>query len=129
MVLGKFKDECKGVPIAEFVGLRPKLYTLRLDGDAHAARGDKKLEEVVKKSKGTQKAVVKRDITFQNYLQTLQTGQSMRHPQVGFRTDCHRIYTTRVSKTSLSAFDSKRYLLEDGIHSLAYGHYAIPPAE
>ena len=47
----------------------------------------------------------------------------MRHSQVNFRTDCHRVYTTRTTKTSLSAFDSKRYLLEDGIQSLAYGHY------
>ena len=51
----------------------------------------------------------------------------MRHAQVGFRTDCHRVFTTRTTKTSLSAFDSKRFLLEDGIHSLAYGHYLTRP--
>ena len=27
-VLGKFKDECAGVPIAEYIGLRPKLYSI-----------------------------------------------------------------------------------------------------
>ena len=48
----------------------------------------------------------------------------MRHIQVNFRTDCHQVYTTRTTKTSLSAFDSKRYLLEDG----AYGHYKTKPA-
>jgi hypothetical protein len=52
----------------------------------------------------------------------------MRHSQVNFRTDCHRVYTVRTTKTSLSAFDSKRYLLEDGIHSYAYGHYKTKPA-
>ena len=60
-----------------------------------------------------------------HYRHTLETGLSMRHAQVNFRTDCHRVYTTRTTKTSLSAFDSKRYLLEDGIQSLAYGHYMI----
>ena len=127
-VLGKFKDEALGVAIAEFVGLRPKLYALRLDGDEHAARGDKDLKLVTKKSKGTKKSVVANQIKFSNYVKTLETRQSMRHSQVNFRTDCHRVYTVRTTKTSLSAFDSKRYLLEDGIQSYAYGHYKTKPA-
>ena len=126
-VLGKFKDEAKGVAIAEFVGLRPKLYALRLDGDEYTARGDKDLKLETKKSKGTKKSVVATQIKFANYLETLETGTSMRHAQVNFRTDCHRVYTTRTTKTSLSAFDSKRYLLEDGIQSYAYGHYKTRP--
>ena len=127
-VLGKFKDEAKGVAIAEFVGLRPKLYALRLDGDEHAARGDEELKLETKKSKGTKKCVVATQIKFSNYLETLETRRPMRHSQVNFRTDCHQVYTTRTTKTSLSAFDSKRYLLEDGIQSYAYGHYKTKPA-
>jgi hypothetical protein len=125
-VLGKFKDEAKGVAISEYVGLRPKLYAMKLDGDEHAARGDKKLDLVTKKSKGTKKSVVKKEIRFNDYVNTLETGQSMRHSQTNFRTDAHKIYVTKTTKTSLSAFESKRYLLEDGITSLPYGHYAIP---
>ena len=30
-----------------------------------------------------------------------------------------------INKISLSCFDDKRYILEDGIHSYAYGHYRI----
>ena len=126
-VLGKFKDEAKGVAIAEFVGLRPKLYALRLDEGEHASRGDDELKLVTKKSKGTKKSVVASEIKFANYLETLETRQPMRHSQVNFRTDCHRIYTTRTTKTSLSAFDGKRYLLSDGVTSLAYGHYRTAP--
>ena len=110
-----FKDESKGVAIAEFVGLRPKLYALRLDGDEHAARGDEELKLETKKSQGTKKCVVATQIKFSNYLETLETRRPMRHSQVNFRTDCHRVYTTRTTKMSLSAFDSKRYLLEDGV--------------
>ena len=38
----------------------------------------------------------------------------------------HRMYTYESNKTSLSAFDDKRYILDDGIHTLAYGHKDIP---
>ena len=40
-VIGKLKDECAGAPIAEYTGLRPKLYSvLRAD------------EQILKKQKG-----------------------------------------------------------------------------
>ncbi len=31
-VLGKFKDDCGGVPIKEYVGLRPKMYSITTEG-------------------------------------------------------------------------------------------------
>ncbi len=52
----------------------------------------------------------------------------MRHNQVNFRTDCHQVYTTRTTKTSLSTFDSKRFLLEDDVQSYSYGLYKTKPA-
>lgn len=33
-VLGKMKDECRGTPIQEFIGLRPKMFSL-LDNNIH----------------------------------------------------------------------------------------------
>ncbi len=41
------------------------------------------------------------------------------------RSHSHEIYTETVTKKSLSAFDDKRYLLDDGVSSLSYGHYYI----
>ena len=38
----------------------------------------------------------------------------------------HKMYTSRIDKTSLSAFDDKRYILQDGIHTLPYGREDIP---
>ena len=38
----------------------------------------------------------------------------------------HRMYTYESNKTSLSAFDDKRYILADGINTLTYGHKGIP---
>ena len=124
-VLGKFKDECNGIQISEYVGLRPKLYSMRLDRADYITRADNSIKMETKKAKGTARSVVKNEITFNDYVQTLNTGQSMRHSQANFRTQAHQIYTTRTTKTSLSAFDNKRYLAADGITSKAYGHFTI----
>ena len=40
-----------------------------------------------------------------------------------------RVYTLDVEKRGLSAYDNKRYLLEDGVHTLAFGHRDIPAGE
>jgi hypothetical protein len=125
-VLGKFKDECNGVPISEFVALRAKMYAMKVDAAAHARIGDKEVKLELKKSKGTKKSVVKKEIKFNDYMNVLQTGKSISRSQVGFRTDKQQIYTVKCKKIALSAFDNKRYLMDDGITSLPYGHYAIP---
>jgi hypothetical protein len=38
----------------------------------------------------------------------------------------HALKTVEISKTCLSAYDDKRYVLSDGIATFAYGHYKIP---
>ena len=46
--IGKMKDECAGTPIAEYIGLRQKLYSvLRTD------------EQIIRKAKGVKKYVIK----------------------------------------------------------------------
>ena len=37
----------------------------------------------------------------------------------------HTLYTVNQTKISLSAQDTKRYILSDGINTLAHGHYRI----
>ena len=34
----------------------------------------------------------------------------------------HKIETYEIDKTSLSCFDDKRFVLDDGVHTLAYFH-------
>ena len=41
------------------------------------------------------------------------------------RSNCHEISSYEINKVSLSCFDDKRYILEDGVSSYAYGHYNI----
>ena len=47
----------------------------------------------------------------------------MRHKMNTIRSDHHQISSYQINKVSLSCHDDKRYILDDGITSLAYGHY------
>ena len=42
-----------------------------------------------------------------------------------FRSHAHTIGTYELNKYSLTNYDTKRYILSDGITSLAYGHRLI----
>ena len=46
----------------------------------------------------------------------------MRHKMKRIRAKKHKIRTYEIDKISLSCFDDKRYVLDDGIHTLAYFH-------
>ena len=59
-VIGFFKDELGGQIMTEFCELRAKAYPHRLDDDTKT-----------KKAKGTKKRIVKREITFKNYVDSL----------------------------------------------------------
>ena len=41
------------------------------------------------------------------------------------RSQDHKLYSYEINKVSLSCFDDKRYIHEDGITSYAYGHHNI----
>jgi hypothetical protein len=45
------------------------------------------------------------------------------------RSKKHNIGTYEMKKITLSCFDDKRYLLEDGVTSYAYGHHRIEDME
>ena len=42
------------------------------------------------------------------------------------RSRLHEVYSEEVNKIALSSEDDKRVIMEDGIHTKAYGHYSIP---
>ena len=55
-MIGMFKDKVSGRQVVEFVGLRSKLYSYKMDDSQ---------EE--KKCKGIKKAVIKKNISFEDY--------------------------------------------------------------
>ena len=113
-VLGMMKDEAGGKIIKEFVGLRAKLYSFVMDDG-----------EETKKCKGIKKQVVESSIRHEDYKTCLTTGKEQLRKQNILRSYNHEVYTEEVNKIALSALDDKRYILSDGMHTLAWGHYKI----
>jgi hypothetical protein len=108
-VIGKMKDECAGIPIEEFVGLRSKLYAIRKKGDS-----------TILKCKG-HKA---KKTAFEEFKECLAESKEILHEMRQMRSDNHEIYVLNVNKKALSSLDTKRWCCEDGITNLAFGHYA-----
>ena len=113
-VVGMFKDEAGGKIISEFVGLRAKLYAYKM----HEGKEEKRC-------KGVKKAVVKRSINFEDYKTCLFTGKPQTRTMNVIRSHRHELFTEEINKIALSANDDKRVILEDGIHTLAHGHWRI----
>ena len=180
-VLGKMKDECEGIPISEYVGLRSKMYSVMTEGksekriekikkdfpeteikecscegkkvQAIMAKGAELVKKImakdaesvkktehpkarvsqccnmikvdetnVRKAKGVKKNVVKKQIKHEQYKQALFSKEQMWHGMNILRSEGHEIYGIHVNKISLSPFDSKRWIAEDGVNTKAYGY-------
>ena len=113
-VIGKFKDEAAGIPIVEFVGLRSKMYSYM-----------KNNQKGGKTAKGIKKNIIKNNIKHENYKDTLLCNQQLHHTMKTIRSEKHQLGSYEINKVSLSCFDDKRYILNDGINSYAYGHHKI----
>ena len=111
-VIGKFKDEACGVPITEFIGLKSKMYSYMKD---NAGGG--------KTAKGIKKQVIKKDIRHEDYKHVLFNNKRMHHIMRVIRSNYHQLGSFKLNKISLSCFDDKRYIHDNGITSYAYGHY------
>lgn len=95
------------------MGLFAKMYSMVVKKDGE--------NEEKKTVKGIKKSVTKRDIRHEDYKNKL----PQQHSMVQIRSKEHQLQTIQLTKTSLSPYDDKRFLLEDGCTTLAHGHYRI----
>ena len=100
--------------MTEFCALRAKAYAFKLDDDTEK-----------KKAKGTEKCIVKREITFKNYVDALFNDKIIIKSQQRFRSDHHRMYTEEVNKIALSSNDDKRIQTYDKVTTFPYGTNAF----
>ena len=113
-VIGKFKDESAGIPITEFVGLRSKMYSYVKDN-----------EQTARTAKGIKKQVIIKDIKHEDYKEVLFNNKQMHHTIKTIRSNNHQLGSFELNKISLSCFDDKRFIHQNGITSYAYGHYVL----
>ena len=107
-VIGMFKDEVGGKQITKFVGLRPKLYSFKVEES-----------NVSKKCKGIKKNVVKKGIDFEDYVDCLFTGEKQMRKMNIIKSEKHEIYSKEVNKLALSGDDDKRILCKDKVNTRA----------
>ena len=108
-VIGKMKDEMSSKVISEFAGLKSKMYLLVTVDDKEKVRA----KDANKK------------LRHDGFYDVLFDKNVIRHNMKRIQAKKHRLGTYDVFKVSLSCFDDKRYVLDDGIKSLAYGHKDI----
>jgi len=90
------KNENNGAIKNEFVGLRAKMYALRVNG-----------KKDTKKIKGVKSNVVSKSITFDDYTQCLFDVIEMSRKQSCIRSKLHELYTISETKVALNPYDDK----------------------
>ena len=98
------KDEFGGVIVDEFVGLKSKIYSIKkIDGKER------------KTAKGVNIAT-----GFDKFKDVLFNEKIIRHRMKRIQSKKHKLGTHEIEKISLSCFDNKRCVLDDGIYTLSY---------
>ena len=105
-VIGKMKVEFGGVIVVEFIGLKSKLYSMKkIDGkECNTAKGVSIAPE------------------FDKFKDVLFNEKIIRHRMKRIQSKKRKLRTYEIGKISLSCFHDKRYVLDDGIRTLAYFH-------
>lgn len=85
-VPGLMKDETKGNPIVEFVGLKPKMYSLKYRNTAK------------KTAKGIKKSVIENELTHEHYRNCLFNQKKIRSTMNMIRSKNHELYIESVNK-------------------------------
>lgn len=114
-VPGFFSDEVDGKTMLEFVALRAKSYAFSIDGE----------EEI--KAKGIRGHVVKYHMTLDDHKKCLFDDITLNSytENVSIRSFNHQLKTIKTNKLTFNKHDDKRFILKDGVHTLAHGHYRI----
>ena len=120
--LGFFKDELNSISMEEFVGLRTKCYAFLCTGkvDQNVLQHVESVEK--KTAKGVKRKVKDDHLRFGHYLDVLHSFESYVCKQNLISTSAHTVRTVHRRKVGLTAFDTKRWLCDDTIHTHSYGH-------
>ena len=104
--IGQMKDEFGGVVVIKSIGLNSKMYSMKkIDGkECNTAKGVNVATE------------------FNKFEDVLFNEKIIRHKIKRIQSKKHKLGTYEIDKISLSCFDDKRYVLDDGVYTLSYFH-------
>ena len=105
-VIGKMKDEYGGAIIDQFIRLKSNIYSIKKINGSESST-----------TKGVNIAT-----EFNEFKDVLFNKKVIRHKMKGIQSKKHKIGTYEIEKIFLSCFDDKRYVLDDGVNTLAYFH-------
>ena len=100
------KDVSEGKITDKLVGLKSKMHSMK---NVHGKESNT--------AKGVNIAT-----EFNEFKDTLFNKKVFRHKMKRIQSKKHKLGTYEINKISLSCFDDKRFVLNDGIHTLAYSH-------
>ena len=83
----------------------------------------------VKKSKGTKKGVIKRELMFENYKDCFFNDKIILKSQQRYKSDHYNVYTEEINKIALNSNDDKRLQTSDRIKTYPYGTNAFKVCE
>ena len=123
-VIGKFKDELNSLTLEEFIGLRPKCYSLLFRGEVKKNIVQHMDDAEKQTAKGTKSSVKKNHLRHHHYRDVLENLSMVRVKQNVIKSRHHNIGTYHQNKVALTAYDTKRWICGNGVNTLAYGHFA-----
>ena len=109
-VVSKMKNETAGVAIEEFVELKLKMYLYLVNDNSEH-----------KKAKGVNRNAVTA-ISHNEYKDVLLNKKYLKHSMNRIQSKDHEIGTYEINKISLSCFDDKIYIQNNGYNGLAHGY-------
>ena len=100
-VIGIFKNKLGGKIMTEFLAFRAKAYAYLMEDDTEH-----------KKDKGTNKCIIKRELVFENYRESLFNNKIILKSQQKFKSHHHIVYTKEVKKIVVMMIKNYKHLIE-----------------
>ena len=108
LIFGKMQDETRCVPINYFVELNAKMYTYITEED-HECKIN------------ISNSVVKDELKYEDYKNILLfNATDMRHEMKRFQSKIHNKRSNKTNEVSLTFYNDKKYMTEDGHYRLSY---------
>ena len=107
-VVGKFKDELNSLLMTEFIALNPKAYSFNYQ----TLKENQIVYETKKILKGVSKAVVKNEITYQEYEQVHKDTVLIERDVTSLRSFNHNVFTHTTPKIALTSYYDKMKMID-----------------